>query len=147
MKAALATLVLGFILGYLGQRSRLCFVAGYRDLFLLRDAALLKGIIGAFVGAVAGFAVFRLLGGMVPGFPLLGRTPNLDSWVAWLLTIVGGLGVGFAGALAGGCPFRMHVLAAEGKKTYWYYLLGFYAGLVFYNLVTFQLIERLWALE
>lgn len=147
MKAALATLVLGFVLGYLGQRSRLCFVAGYRDMFLLRDATLLKGILGAFVGAVAGFAVFRLLGGAVPGFPLLGRTPNLDSWVTWLLTIVGGLGVGFASSLAGGCPFRMHVLAAEGKKTYWYYLLGFYVGLVFYNLVTFQLLERLWALE
>jgi uncharacterized membrane protein YedE/YeeE len=40
------------------------------------------------------------------------------------------------GVLSGGCPFRMHIQALEGKKTYGVYLFGFYAGLIFYNLVT-----------
>jgi uncharacterized membrane protein YedE/YeeE len=136
MTAAVATLVLGFVIGYLGQRSRLCFVAGYRDFFLTRDTLLLKGVVGAVIGAVGGFLLFGWLGGIVPNFPLLGHTPHLSETSAWLTAILGGLGVGFTGALAGGCPFRMHVLAAEGRRTYWYYLLGFYAGLVFYNLVT-----------
>jgi len=147
MTAALATLVLGFVIGYLGQRSRLCFVAGYRDLFLIRDASLLKGVIGAFLGALAGFILFKFLGGRIVGFPMLLKTPELDSVSAWLITIVGGLGVGFVGALAGGCPFRMHVLAAEGKRTYWFYLLGFYLGLIFYNLVTFHILERITSLD
>jgi uncharacterized membrane protein YedE/YeeE len=112
MKAALATLVLGFVIGYLGQRSRLCFVAGYRDLFLTRDTSLLKGVVGAFLGALGGFILFKFFGGSIVGFPMLLKTPELDSMSAWLITIVGGLGVGFLGVLAGGCPFRMHVLAA-----------------------------------
>jgi uncharacterized membrane protein YedE/YeeE len=63
-------------------------------------------------------------------------TPGLTSPVTWILTIVGGLGVGIVGVVSGGCPFRMHVQALEGKLTYWVYLFGFYAGLIFYNVVT-----------
>ncbi len=136
MTAAAATLILGFVIGYLGQRSRLCFIAGYRDLLLTRDTQLLKGVLGAAAGAIVGFTLFGWLGGSVPGFPLWLETPLMSTRSAWLIAVVAGLGVGFVGALAGGCPFRMHVLASEGKRTYWYYLLGFYAGLIFFNLVT-----------
>jgi uncharacterized membrane protein YedE/YeeE len=139
--AAIATLVLGFAIGYLGQRSRLCFVAGYRDFFLTRDALLLRGVLGTFVGAAGGFTLFGWLGGIVPGFPQLGNTPLMGDSAAWTTAILGGLGVGFLGGLAGGCPFRMHVLAAEGRRTYWFYLAGFYVGLVFYNLVTRYYVE------
>jgi uncharacterized membrane protein YedE/YeeE len=141
MTAAIATLVLGFIIGYLGQRSRLCFVAGYRDFFVMRDTLLLKGVAGAFIGAAAGFTLFGWLAGIVPGFPLLSNTPHLSEPSAWLTAVIGGLGVGITGALAGGCPFRMHVLAAEGRRSNWFYLLGFYAGLIFYNLVTRHYVE------
>ncbi len=143
MTAAIATLILGFILGYLGQRSRLCFIAGYRDFLLTRDTFLLKGIGGAFIGALIGFALFKILGGSVPGFPLLQQTPAMTLKGTWIVAILGGLGVGLVGALSGGCPFRMHVLAAEGRKSYWYYLLGFYVGLIFYNVVTIHFQELL----
>ncbi len=141
MIAAMATLVLGFVIGYLGQRSRLCFISGYRDYFLTKDSTLLKGVFGAFIGAAGGFILFHFLQGSVPGFPLLSfrPLPSLDAGL--VITIIAGLAVGIVGALAGGCPFRMHVLAAEGRKTYWFYLLGFYAGLVFYNLVTTQILD------
>ena len=141
MIPAAATLILGFVIGYLGQRSRLCFISGYRDFFLTRNTLLLKGIFGTILGAVGGYILFSLLGGSVPGFPLLLNTPMMSSKATWLIAIIGGLGVGFVGVLAGGCPFRMHVLAAEGRKTYWFYLLGFYAGLIFFNLVTSQYLE------
>lgn len=141
MSAALATLVLGFVIGYLGQRSRLCFVAGYRDVVLTRDTLLLKGVAGAFLGALGGFILFGALGGSIFDFPMLQQTPNLDSSSAWLTAAVSGLGVGFVSVLAGGCPFRMHVLAAEGKRTFWYYLLGFYVGLIFFNLVTVRYLD------
>ena len=143
MIAALATLILGFVIGYLGQRSRLCFISGYRDFFLTRDTTLLKGVLGAFIGAAAGFILFHFLKGSVPAFPLFSFTPLPALDAGLILTIIAGLAVGAIGALAGGCPFRMHVLAAEGRKTYWYYLFGFYAGLVFYNVVTTHLLDIL----
>ena len=146
MTVAIASLLLGLIIGYLGQRSRLCFIAGYRDFFMARDTTLLKGVLGAFIGALAGYALFDALGGTVPGFPMLLSTPGLTAQATWLFTIVGGLGVGIVGVLTGGCPFRMHIQALEGKKTFAVYLLGFYVGLIFYNLVTapgMQIITRM----
>lgn len=147
MTAAVATLILGFVIGYLGQRSRLCFISGYRDFFLTGDHLLLKGIAGAFLGALGGFILFSSLGGSLPGFPMLLQTPRLSFKSAWLIAIAGGLGLGFVGALAGGCPFRMHVLAAEGRRTHWFYLLGFYLGLLFFNVVTVQYLDMIKALK
>jgi uncharacterized protein len=146
MTVAIASLVLGLVIGYLGQRSRLCYIAGYRDFLMARDTTILKGVMGTVVGAVMGFTLFEWLGGIVPGFPMLLSTPGLASGSTWLLTIVGGLGVGIVGVLSGGCPFRMHVQAFEGKKTYLVYLMGFYVGLIFYNMVTapwMQIITRI----
>lgn len=136
MVVAIASLVLGFILGYLGQRTRLCYIAGYRDFLMAHDTTILKGVIGTIIGAVGGYAVFNYFGGNIPAFPMITMTAPLASKSTWLWTIVGGLGVGLVGVLSGGCPFRMHVLACEGKKTYWAYLFGFYVGLIFFNLVT-----------
>ena len=143
MIAAIATLILGFVIGFLGQRSRLCFISGYRDYILTRDTSLLKGVAGTFIGALAGFIIFGSLGGTVPGFPQFIKMPFLNVNTAWWVVVIGGLGVGIVGALSGGCPFRMHILAAEGKKTYWYYLLGFYVGLIFFNTVTIHLVDFL----
>jgi uncharacterized protein len=136
MVVAIASLVLGLIIGYLGQRSRLCYIAGYRDFLMMRDSTLLRGVLGTVIGATGGFILFDWMGGTVPAFPMLLMTPGLNSPATWIFTIVGALGVGIVGVLSGGCPFRMHVQALEGKMTYWFYLLGFYAGLIFYNLVT-----------
>jgi hypothetical protein len=133
MTPALPTFVLGLLIGYLGQRSRLCFVSGYRDFFLMRDAYLLKGVLGTSIGALAGYVLFRQLGGAVPHFPLLLLRADFSAKVDWIRIIAGGLGIGFVGALVGGCPFRMHVQAAEGKRSCWFYLVGFYAALFLFE--------------
>jgi uncharacterized membrane protein YedE/YeeE len=136
MVVAIASLVLGLMIGYLGQRTRLCYIAGYRDFLMAHDTTILKGVIGTVIGAFGGFVLFSLLDGNLPAFPMFAMTSVLSSKATWLWTIVGGLGVGIVGVLSGGCPFRMHILACEGKKTYWAYLLGFYAGLIFFDVVT-----------
>jgi uncharacterized membrane protein YedE/YeeE len=141
MIAAIASLVLGCVIGYLGQRSRLCFVAGYRDYFLTRNTYILKGALGAVIGVLGGYILFGFLGGSVPMFPMLLNTPGMSLRSAWLFAVIGGLGLGFFAVLSGGCPYRMHIMASEGKKTYWVYLLGFYVGLIFFNLVTAPLLE------
>ena len=41
---SLAFLGIGLVVGFLAQRSRMCFVAGLRDWILVRDAELLTGL-------------------------------------------------------------------------------------------------------
>jgi hypothetical protein len=141
MTAALASLLLGLTIGYLGQRSRLCFVAGFRNVVLTGQWDALKGPIGTLVGALVGYLVCGALGGAVPDFPL--AASDEVSWAArdMLLTLGAAVGLGWMSAEMGGCPYRMHVLAAEGKRSVWYYLLGFYAGIPFYNEVTGPLLR------
>ena len=141
MMVGIVSLTFGFIIGYLGQRSRLCYIAGYRDLVLTKDTYILRGMFGTLLGALGGFALFHALGGNVPGFPMLLETPGINLNSAWLFAIVGGLGLGFFATLSGGCPYRLHVMAMEGKKTYWAYALGFYLGLIYFNVVTTRLLE------
>jgi len=143
MIVPIASLIFGFVIGYLGQRSRLCYIAGYRDYFLVRDTYVLKGMFGTIIGAVVGFTLFHFLGGNIPGFPMLLDTAGMNLKSAWLFAIVGGLGLGFFGCLSGGCPYRLHVMASEGKKTYWAYAAGFYLGLIYFNVVTTRFLEMI----
>jgi uncharacterized membrane protein YedE/YeeE len=125
--AALATLVIGLVLGYLGQRSRMCFVGGIRDFILVRDTALLKGL-AAF--ALTAWVAFPLAG-FVTGAAL--ETPAAADLVTVLLTIAGGFGVGYVSTLANGCPLRQHVLAAQGVTSSMTYLAGFFAGAIVFH--------------
>ncbi len=122
MTAALATLLIGFAIGYLGQRSRMCFVGGIRDFILVRDVYLLKGLIAFGLTAWIAFPLIGFVGG-----GRLGPLAEPDRLVV-VLTIAGGFGVGFVSTLADGCPFRQHVLAAQGAKSSMAYLAGFFAG-------------------
>ena len=127
MTAAVATLVIGSILGYLGQRSRMCFVGGIRDFILVRDTYLLRGLVAFGLTAWLAFPLAGLALGSRAG--PLGTT---DA-VTVVLTLLGGFGVGFFSTLANGCPLRQHVLAAQGVKSSIAYLAGFFAGAVIFH--------------
>jgi uncharacterized membrane protein YedE/YeeE len=133
MTAAIATLIIGVILGYLGQRSRMCFVGGIRDFILVRDTYLLRGLVAFGLTAWLAFPLVGLLVGSRAG-PF-----GVADIITVLLTIVGGFGVGYFSTLANGCPFRQHVLAAQGVRSSITYLAGFFAGAVIFH----ALIERL----
>ena len=125
------------MIGYLGQRSRTCFIGGVRDFILMRDTFLLKGLIEFGVTAWLAFPVIAFLAGarsVASGAP--------DA-VAVLLTVVGGIGVGFLSTLANGCPFRQHVLAAQGVTSSIVYLVGFFAGAVAFHAWTAPFLLRL----
>lgn len=126
MRLMLGTLMIGLLLGYLGQRSRLCFVGGLRDFILVGDTDLLKGLAGF---ALTAWVAFPVTDWIVPGDP----TPwDLDA-VGVMLTGLGAVGVGFFSTLANGCPFRQHVLAAQGAVSSMSYLAGFFAGAVIFH--------------
>jgi uncharacterized protein len=140
MIAVAATLIVGILVGFLVQRSRFCSIGGFRDFFLARDTYLLKGYGGLILGAAAGFILFKMVGGNVPGFPLGMDFPPLTAFIAM---VVGAIGLGFFSVLSGGCPTRQHVMAAEGKESAVFYLVGLYAGIVYFFLVTSQYVNIL----
>jgi uncharacterized membrane protein YedE/YeeE len=67
-------------------------------------------------------------------------TPDL---VTLMLTVVGGVGVGAVSILANGCPFRQHVLAAQGVVSSIGYLAGFLVGAVLFHTLVVPLLLRL----
>jgi len=140
MIPSLATLAVGVLIGYLGQRSRFCTISGIRDFIMLKDSFRFKGLIGLIVGGFVGFTLFHLVGGDIPNFPL---GMDIVSKGILIASVIGGLGLGFFSVFAEGCPFRQHVMAAEGKRSAWLYLLGFYAGIAYFNVVTIKWLDLL----
>ncbi|MCL2817464.1 MAG: hypothetical protein FWD39_03635 [Clostridiales bacterium] len=56
------SLAIGLVLGFLAQRSRMCFIGGWRDYFLVKDTYLLKGFFAFFAAAIFFFFVFFMAG-------------------------------------------------------------------------------------
>ena len=137
MIVPIATLVVGIVVGYLGQRSRMCFVGGIRDFMLVRDGYLLRGLIAFGLTAWLAFPFMAAIGGGGVG-PF--GTPDA---ITAILTACGAFGVGYVSTLANGCPFRQHVLAAQGVVSSGTYLAGFLVGAVIFHLWAAPLLLRL----
>ena len=158
----IASIFLGLIMGYLGQRARMCFIGGMRDYYLVRDTYLLKGLFSFMVCALAGFILFQFVSPAIKTFPwfLDGGAVFAKKWAAmgvtavpssilpvpgdpitWspkvgahiILAVLGGFGLGFFSCIAGGCPFRQHIMAAEGSKSAIVYLVGFALGAIIFH--------------
>ncbi|MFH1663180.1 MAG: YeeE/YedE thiosulfate transporter family protein [Chloroflexota bacterium] len=137
------TLVIGLILGYMGQRSRFCTISGIRDFYLVRDTYRLKGLIGIIIGGVIGFSIFNLLGGDFPGFPLLSDGINIEPPSLIPLMIFGAFGMAFFSTMAEGCPFRQHVMFGEGRMSGILYIAGLVIGIIFFDIVIIPYLQLL----
>ena len=73
---SVVSLCLGLLIGALGQASRMCFVGGWRDFFLIRDKYLLKGFIAFFVTAALLFFLFDSAGYYLNSYPWFSRIPK-----------------------------------------------------------------------
>ena len=150
MELAIVTVSAGLIAGWVGQRSRFCTVGGLRDFLLARDTTLLLGVVALFAAAWLAFplveglllatspAVTEQAEGLGALDPLAlepgaaAGDEGLPSLSLAAVIFVGGIGVGLVSTIAGGCPFRQHVLAGQGSRQARFYLLGFYlAALAF----------------
>jgi uncharacterized membrane protein YedE/YeeE len=139
----IVTLVIGLILGYLGQRSRFCTISGIRDFYLIRDPYRLKGLIGIIVGGVLGFSIFRLIGGDFPGFPLLSEGINVQPPLLIPIMVFGAFGMAFFSTMAEGCPFRQHIMFGEGRMSGILYIGGLVIGIIFFDIVIVPYLQLL----
>ncbi len=113
----------GLLVGFLAQRTRMCFVGAWRDIFLLRDGYLMSAVVACFIGAL----VFNLiLGQFHLGFD---GQPVAHSSHLW--NFLGMVLVGLAATLIGGCPLRQLIMSGEGDTDAAVTILGLFAGAAF----------------
>jgi len=103
-------LVLGVLLGVVLQRSSFCARAALADAFEGDDKARLRAFVLAMAVALLGT---QLLAGW--GLVNLAGTPYLRAGVPLLGLLAGGALFGVGMMLAGGCPGRLIVRAAQGQ--------------------------------
>ena len=117
------SLCAGLAVGYLAQRSRFCTVGAIRDLLMLRDSHLFKGV-AAFI-AVAFVGNFAL-GMFKPGFA---EQPVAHTMQLW--NFLGMVLSGLAFTLAGGCPGRQLIMSGEGDADAGIFVMGMLVGAAF----------------
>ena len=150
MTAVIGSLVIGLIIGFLGQRARMCFIGGFRDLLMIRDKALLKGAIAFFAAAWGTIVVLHGIGIVIPALSVI-TTVKYVNYPSFLnsafskfgvISLLGGWGLGLCSTLAGGCPLRQHVMTGQGRVDSMVYLLGFYIGIITYYLFVVKFIAN-----
>ena len=123
--------VAGVAFGAISQRSRFCFVAGFRDLFLMRQGRMMRGIIAGLAVGSIGFAM--IMATVVPN-PGSGVIPA-DAHILPLgiATVLGGLLFGFGMVLSGGCVSGSLYRMGEGYLGSWVAIGGVLLGLYALN--------------
>ncbi len=112
------SLGLGILVGILGQRSKLCFVGGFRNFILIKDVGLLSGF---FFLIMSAFIANLLLGQSHLGVHIIGSSDLLWNILSMIL-------VGLGAVMLGGCPFRQLVLASQGNTDSAAVVLGMIVG-------------------
>lgn len=121
----------GLGVGFVLQRSRLCFTSAFRDLFLLGQGRTMRGLLVGLIVATLGFAM--VMATIIPN-PTLGATPN-DAHILPLgpATVIGGLLFGFGMVIAGGCVSGALYRMGEGYVGSWVAMGGVMIGLYLLN--------------
>jgi len=120
------SLAVGLLVGILAQRTRMCFVGGWRDLFLVKDTYLFRAIVGLFVGALVVNLILTF--GMGNEYFRLGFAGQPAAHANHLWNFLGMTLVGIGATQLGGCPLRQLVLSGEGDTDAAVTVLGLLAG-------------------
>lgn len=149
MKIIYGSFLIGLLIGFIGQRSRMCFIGGFRDFLLIKDKELLKGTISFFASAWLMVKLLKYLEKSTLTFKInfhYTSYPTLLTSITsdfGIISFIGGLALGLFSTLAGGCPLRQHVLSGQGRVDSLFYLIGFYSGIFFYYIILVKIISFL----
>jgi YedE family putative selenium metabolism protein len=120
------SLSVGLVVGFLAQRTRMCFVGGWRDLFLVKNSDLFSGIAAFFIAAlVTNYAVGNFTSG---GLYHWGFTEQASAHDNHLWNFLSMSLVGLGATLLSGCPLRQMILSAGGDTDAGITVLGLFAG-------------------
>jgi uncharacterized protein len=113
----------GLLFGFVLQRSRFCFAAASRDIFLIRNTMITRALIVAFIVASLGFLSLEIL---TPGVELLFTQGKVQP--VGVFTAFGAFLFGIGMVIAGGCASGMLMRMGEGYMMQWLVLPGFLLG-------------------
>lgn len=119
----LISLGIAFIVGIIAQRSRFCTMGAFRDIFLFKELHLFSGLFALFAAVLVLNVIY---GRFNPGFAgqPIAHTDHVWNFLSMLT-------VGFAAALAGGCPGRQFFSGGEGNNDSVIYCIGLFVGTAF----------------
>jgi len=121
-----ASLGIGAVIGFIGQRTRFCSVGGWRDMFLVRDFHLGSGLIALLIAAlITNYIAGNFAAG---GIYHWGFTNQPIAHTDHLWNFLGMGLIGLAATQIGGCPFRSLIIAGEGDTDAGMTVLGLIAG-------------------
>lgn len=125
-------LIAATVIGFLGQKSRMCFIGGFRDFFIIKDTGLLMGVLAFFVS-------LRLMVLLLRFFNVLVVVQPSFSSLLWsrffLMSFFYAVILGMATTFSGACPFRHHVRVGQGDRDSLWFITGLYCGIVLYYLI------------
>lgn len=114
----LSAALTGAAFGYVIQRGGFCLMRALSNLFLMRDATIVRAYVLALLVAMLG----------VQGLSATGLVDIPVRSFHWLSNLTGGLAFGVGMVLAGGCSGSTWYRVGEGAVGAWIILLGFALG-------------------
>jgi YedE family putative selenium metabolism protein len=117
------SLLAAVVVGFLAQRSRFCTTGAIRNVMLMGETRLLRGVITLIVVA----AVTNLILGQFT----LGMAAQPIAHSSHLWNFLGMSLAGLAFSLGGGCPGRQLILSGEGDGDATVFVLGMIVGAAF----------------
>jgi YedE family putative selenium metabolism protein len=119
-------LLIGLLVGFMAQRTRLCSVGAWRDIFMVKDFYLFSGIAAFFIAALVTNYIAGNFG--AEGIYHWGFTEQPVAHNNHLWNFLGMSLLGLAAVMLGGCPLRNLVLSGEGDTDAAVTVLGYLAG-------------------
>lgn len=110
-------LLFGVTLGFISQRSRVCFVQAFREPFLTGDTRHTRAMLLALLVSMVGFALIKTA--------ILEKAEEFVRPTFWLGSLVGGIIFGIGMVIAGGCGGGTIWRAGEGHVKLWITLVGY----------------------
>ena len=119
-------LAIGLLVGFMAQRTRLCSVGAWRDIFMVKDFYLFSGIAAFFIAALVTNYIAGNFG--AEGIYHWGFTDQPIAHDNHVWNFLGMSLLGLAAVMLGGCPLRNLVLSGEGDTDAAVTVLGYIAG-------------------
>lgn len=120
-REAFLTALFGFAFGYILQRSRFCFAAGFRDIFMIRNTIVTRAILLLLLLTSIGFILVNQMGGS-------DISAGGIIYPVGLHTVIGGVIFGFGLVIAGNCVSGCLMRMGEGYLMQWFTFIGLMVG-------------------